>query len=256
MNSQLDFDHVAIAVRDHREALAALTGELGGSLFSGGWPPGSGFRALQVRLGSGEDGMTVEVLEPADVDQNDFLERFLIAGGDGPHHVTFKTDDIEAELDRIRGLGIEPVAINFSYAFWQEMFIHPRDSHGTVVQIAQTDAVYPSMSEWLAGLPETLEVYDGQAWWDDSVLGTASEPDELRRVVIETPNRTMGDDFYSRILGSSAEVRAGWTEHAWTGGVIRLVDAAVDRPRVSRLEVARRGVDSVIAGTRFISESE
>lgn len=244
-------DHVAVAVRDHRPALAALTGELGGLVISGGAPPRAGYRSLQVRLGRGTDGMTVEVLEPADVDHNDFLERFLAANGDGPHHVTFKTDDIESELARLRSLGIEPVGIDFRDPSWREMFIHPRDAHGTVIQIAQTDAVFPPMDEWLAGLPETLEIFDGSAWWDESaVREPASDPATLQRVVIETPDRTAGDPFYSEVLGSEHVALAGHSDHRWPGGSIRLVDADVDRPRVGWLETA--GGSATFTGVRFV----
>ncbi len=242
---------MAVAVEDHRPALAALTGELGGLLISGGAPPRSGFRSLQVRLGRGTDGMTVEVLEPVDVHHNDFLERFLASNGAGPHHVTFKTDDIEAELARLRGVGIEPVGINFDDPFWQEMFIHPKDAHGTVIQIAQSDAVYAPIDERLAGLPDTLELFHGVAWWDSSAVSEpAGDPVILERIVIETPDRTTGDAFYSTVLGSEHRSFAAHSDHRWSGGLIRLVDADVDRPRVGWLETS--GGSATIAGTRFV----
>lgn len=245
------FDHVALAVRDHRPTLGALTGQLGGLVISGGAPSGSGFRALQVRLGRGTAGMTVEVLEPADIDDNDFLERFLVASGDGPHHVTLKTDDIEGELIRLRDIGIEPVGIDLSDPSWQEMFIHPRDAHGTVIQIAQSDTVYPPMDEWLEGLPGTLEIFHGSAWWDDAaVREPRGAPARLERVVVETPDRSAGDRFYSEVLGSEAVVHAGHSDHRWPGGSIRLVDAVVDRPRIGWLETS--GESTTIAGVRFV----
>ena len=248
----MKLDHVALGVGDHRKALAALTGELGGLVISGGEPPRAGFRAMQVRLGRGTQGMTVEVLEPHDVEHNDFLVRFLEAGGDRPHHVTFKVDDIEAELERLRDLGIEPVAIDFRHSSWREMFIHPRASHGTVIQIAESDIVYPPIDEWLATLPESIEIFDGLAWWEEAaVRPPPPEPVDLLRVVIATPDRASGDDFHHRILGSDMERSDEFTDHCWPGGTIRLVDADVDRPRVSHLEITGDR-DLQIAGTRFV----
>lgn len=252
---ELTFDHVALGVRDATEPLSRIISELGGRLFSGGSPTGSGFRALQLHLGNGVSGMSVELLEPADVDSNDFLERFVTANGDGPHHVTFKTNDIAAELERLRSRGIEPVAITFTDPFWREMFIHPRDSHGPVIQIAETDAVYPSMSDWIDGLPETLEVYHGDAWWGDEIMVPDVPRYELKRVVVETSDRVAGDEFYTRILGSIFDPHEGWSDHSWPGGSIRLVDSEVSRPRVGWLEVTAADLDVVIGGARFRSES-
>jgi methylmalonyl-CoA/ethylmalonyl-CoA epimerase len=244
-------DHVAIAVSDHREGLRTLTGGLGGLVISGGQPPESGFRAMQVRVGRGRDGMTVELLEPADTEHNDFLVRFLRGGGDRPHHITFKTDDVEAELERLRSVGIEPVAIDFSDPGWREMFIHPGDAHGTVIQIAETDNPAPPMDQWLAGLPEALFCYGGEPWWDSASI-EAGEPAHLRAVVIETPDRSAGDHFYTEVLGADSERFVDHTEHRWEGGVIRLVDSDVARPRVGWMEVEGIEREHAIGVARFV----
>jgi catechol 2,3-dioxygenase-like lactoylglutathione lyase family enzyme len=209
---------------------------------------------MQIRIGRGTEGMTVELLEPADTDQNDFLERFLAAGGDRPHHVTFKTGDIEAELERLRGLGIEPVGVDFRDPGWREMFIHPADAHGTVIQVAETDNPGPPMDQWLAGLPDTVFNYGGEPWWDaDAVLDGA--PSYLRSVVIGTPDRPAGDEFYGSVLGSTMERLDGHTDHRWAGGVIRLEDAEVDRPSIVRLEVEGISSECSIGAARFVPAS-
>ncbi len=250
----MKLDHVAIGVGDHREGLRTLTGRLGGLVISGGQPPGSGFRAMQVRIGRGTEGMTVELLEPADTEHNDFLERFLAAGGDRPHHVTFKTDDIESELERLRGLGIDPVGIDFRDPGWREMFIHPADAHGTVIQIAETDNPGPPMDQWLAGLPDTVFSYGGEPWWDAAAI-LEGAPTYLRAAVIETPDRSAGDRFYSSVLGSIPERFDDHTDHRWEGGVIRLQDADVDRPRIGRLEVEGIASECSIGAARFVPVS-
>jgi methylmalonyl-CoA/ethylmalonyl-CoA epimerase len=247
----MKLDHVAIGVGDHRQGLRTLTGELGGLVISGGQPPESGFRAMQVRIGRGNEGMTIELLEPAGTEHNDFLERFIAAGGDRPHHITFKTDDIVAELDRLRSLGIEPVAIDFSDAGWQEMFIHPADAHGTVIQIAQTDAPSPPMAEWLAGLPDTVFSYHGEPWWDPESI-EVGEPAYLRAAVIETPDRPAGDRFYGEVMGAESKRLGDHTEHRWEGGIIRLVDSDVDRPRVGWMEVEGIEREHAIGAARFV----
>ncbi|MDX1450328.1 MAG: VOC family protein, partial [Acidimicrobiia bacterium] len=185
------FDHVAIAAPDHRPVLRSITGELGGLVISGGTPPGSGFRAMQIRIGRGLDGMTVELLEPHQPENNDFLQRFVESTGGGVHHITFKTDDIVAERERLRSLGIEPVGVNFASRGWMEMFIHPKDAHGTVIQIAQSSWKPQAMDEWLAGLPDSVMIFDQSEtgpWWDPEAVLTSDRVATLERVVIATPD--------------------------------------------------------------------
>ncbi len=229
----MKLDHVAIAAPDHRPVLAALTGELGGLVLSGGTPPRAGFRAMQIRLGRGEAGMTVEVLEPFQPENNDFLERFIAATGGGVHHITFKTDDVVAERARLQGLGIEPVGVNFSGG-WKEMFIHPKDAHGTVIQIAQSDMLEPPMSQWLETLPEGLMIFDGDGpWWDQDAVRTSESHATLERIVIATPEPEAGVAFYRDVLDGSAD---GHTI-TWPGGEI-LLESSEGRPRVDRLVVS------------------
>ena len=242
----MKLDHVAIAVPDHRPVLRDLTGELGALVLSGGTPQGAGFRAMQIRLGRGDAGMTVEVLEPFQPENNDFLARFIDATGGGVHHMTFKTDDIAAERQRLRALGVEPVGVDFAGG-WKEMFIHPRDGHGTVIQIAQSDLAELPMAEWLDGLPETLVSFDGTPpWWDAASVLDGRSAATLQRVVIATPDTADGVAFYRDVLGGNVL----GTTITWDGGEI-LLEAAEGRPRVDRLEVA--GHPSIeIGGVLFL----
>jgi methylmalonyl-CoA/ethylmalonyl-CoA epimerase len=77
---------------------------------------------------------------PNDVHVNDFLARFLVSnGGPGPHHFTFKVDDIDAAIDACRAVGIEPVGIDVRFEEWKEAFLHPKSTGlGIVVQLAQS----------------------------------------------------------------------------------------------------------------------
>jgi methylmalonyl-CoA/ethylmalonyl-CoA epimerase len=242
-------DHVAIAAPDHRPVLRSLTGQLGGVVISGGTPPGAGFRAMQIRLGRGLAGMTVELLEPYRPEHNDFLVRFLDATGGGVHHLTFKTDDVAAERERLRGLGIEPVGVDFSSPGWKEMFIHPKDGHGTVIQIAQSDWEPPPMDRWLASLPEGLMIYaesESGPWWDAASVVGSDRPATLQRVVVETPDPDAGRAFYRDVLLGEAD----GDRIRWVGGEILLVPGA-GRPRVARLEIT--GHPSIrIGGVDFV----
>ena len=52
----------------------------------------------------------------------------------------------------MRALGIEPVGVNLDNPNWQEAFLHPRNAHGIVIQVAQ-QAGEPRADTPPAGLP-------------------------------------------------------------------------------------------------------
>jgi hypothetical protein len=53
---------------------------------------------------------------------------------------------------RVRASGIEPVGVNLAQPGWKEAFLHPRDAHGIVIQVAQQAGPPPSAPP--AELPE------------------------------------------------------------------------------------------------------
>jgi methylmalonyl-CoA/ethylmalonyl-CoA epimerase len=127
------FDHAAVATRSIKPALALFRDALGGEYLMGGDEAGS-WRWLQLRY---PGGGKVELLEPLG---EGFLSKFLDKRGEGLHHVTFKTDDIEAAIADLRGRGFELVDVNISNPHWKEAFLRPSRSHGTLIQVAQSAA--------------------------------------------------------------------------------------------------------------------
>ena len=192
----VDLDHVALATRDVAPVLDFLVGELGGMVLFGG--NGPGFRPMQVRLGDEAGGMTVELLEPWDVEHDDFLERFLVRHGEGPHHLTFKVDDLAETLDRVRQSGFQPVGVDFSDPHWKEAFLLPREAHGTVVQLAESHHDFATRAELVAHVREHGPNAHPQ-WWPDP-----PPPGEragfLRRVVVATPSLEATLGFFAGML--------------------------------------------------------
>jgi methylmalonyl-CoA/ethylmalonyl-CoA epimerase len=126
------FDHVAVALRSIKPALKLYREGLGGEYLMGA--DQGDCRWLQLRY---PGGGKVELLEPLG---DGFLTKFLDRRGEGLHHVTFKTDDIEAAIAHLRGLGFELVDVNISNPHWKEAFLRPSRSHGTLIQVAQSSA--------------------------------------------------------------------------------------------------------------------
>lgn len=131
-------DHVAVATRVLKDGWDLFGGVLGGSWASGGDDGGFWWGQLQFR-----SGPKIEMLTPAGGPDAAFLERFLAARGPGPHHLNFSVSDIGATLGRIRALGIEPVGVSLDSPTWKEAFVHPRDAHGIVIQVAQQSGPPP-----------------------------------------------------------------------------------------------------------------
>ena len=96
----VDLDHIAVAVEHHADAWPCYAADLGGTWYAAG--PGYGFNWAQLAFAN---GMRLEVLEPADVEHDDFLRRFLDRNGPGPHHLTFKVGDITQALEAATAAG-------------------------------------------------------------------------------------------------------------------------------------------------------
>ena len=133
MTPEYRFDHVAVATRSIRAALPLFSDALGGEYMMGGDVDGT-WRWLQLRY---PGGGKVELLEPLG---DGFLSKFLDKRGEGLHHVTFKTDDIDAAIADLRSRGFELVDVNLGDPRWKEAFLRPSRSHGTLIQIAQSSA--------------------------------------------------------------------------------------------------------------------
>lgn len=126
------FDHVAHGTRSIKSLLPVYRDLLGGRFVGGGDNERVGFRYVQLAY---ERGGRVELLQP--LDGSSFLDSFFRRVGDGGlHHVTFKVRDIARAVDAARGHGFTPFGAYLEDPEWQEVFLHPRDTGGTLVQLA------------------------------------------------------------------------------------------------------------------------
>ena len=207
MTTTYDLDHIALAAPDTSGALRFLTGTLGGTVIFGG--QSIGFRPMQVWLGTDAgDGMPVELLEPWEVERNDFLARFLARTG--PVRITSRSRsaDIAAALDEARGAGLHPVNVNLADPEWKEAFLMPAEAHGTVVQLAESHGHPEQRAELLAHVA-AHGPNQHPRWWTDPTPAEG-ERARLRRVVLRTPTLPAALAFFGGLLGgrSSASRRA------------------------------------------------
>jgi methylmalonyl-CoA/ethylmalonyl-CoA epimerase len=204
----IDLDHVAVAVERQTDAWPRYGVDLGAWWRSR--MDTAGFNSAQLVFGN---DMKLEVLEPDRVDQNDFLRRFLDRQGPGPHHLTFKVDDLTSALAAAEAAGYHPVAVDRSDPDWQESFLHPKEALGIVIQVAESH--------------ETYQPADPPPDFPARSLG---RPAALERVVQVVADLNEGLRLFVGLLGGSEEGRsddggARSVDLAWPGpGRLRLVE--------------------------------
>ena len=203
----IDLDHVALASEDRRAGQQRYAGELGGEWVGGGADPG--FWSEQVRFAN---GMKVELLEPLNVEQNDFLRRFLDRNGPGPHHLTFKVADIVGALELVESAGYRPVSVNLENEHWKEAFLHPKDAPGVVVQIAQSSAD----GDWGVPIPDGYPTPAGATATLERVTHAVASLDEGLRL--------FRDLLAGEEVDEGTDEAGRWVELRWPGpGRIRVV---------------------------------
>ena len=129
-----DLDHLAIGTAALTDGWELFGGLLGGAWAYGGDSPGYWWGQLECA-----SGPKIELLTPTGGPDAAFLERFLASRGAGPHHLNFLVSDITEALARTRAFGIEPVGVSLDHPRWKEAFLHPRQAHGIVIQLAQQE---------------------------------------------------------------------------------------------------------------------
>ena len=125
-------DHVSIAVRDLDKAKAFFLDGLGGrELFSMAMTQQK-YRWTTVELGT---SCLLELIDP--LEKDGFLHRFLETRGEGPHHITIQADDIQKTRRSLEERAIPTFGFSEELPGWKELFIHPKDAFGTLIQIAE-----------------------------------------------------------------------------------------------------------------------
>lgn len=126
-------DHVALVVADLEES-AKLYKALG---FAERYRERVEDQAVDI-IGMQAGDASIELLKPLQIDSP--LVRFL---GDKPsrlHHVGYRVDDLEAELERLKALGMRLIDDRPRRGAHGNRiaFIHPASTGGTLIELCQT----------------------------------------------------------------------------------------------------------------------
>ncbi len=126
-------EHIGIAVNDLESASALYEKLLGTACYKVESVEGEGVRTAFFEVG----GSKIELLEAMAADSP--IARFIEKRGEGIHHIAFEVDDLEAEAERLRSEGFRvlnesprPGADNK-----RVLFLHPKSSHGVLIELCQ-----------------------------------------------------------------------------------------------------------------------
>jgi methylmalonyl-CoA/ethylmalonyl-CoA epimerase len=131
-------DHVSIATRRIASMVPLVRDVLGARFLMGAEETAQHFRWAQFQF---PGGGIIELIEPTD--DEGFLSRFLDERGEGLHHVTLRVRDIRTRLAELEAAGWHAVKARLDDPTWREAFIHPKDSHGVLIQLAESELPYP-----------------------------------------------------------------------------------------------------------------
>ncbi len=126
-------DHIAIAVPDMEAAIARFVDDLGIELAGREDVPSESTSTAFLPI----DGTKIELIHP--IAGEGPVAAYLEKSGGGLHHLCFETDDIEADMARLKEKG---------YRFLSEApkpgahgtrvaFIHPKSCGGVLIELAE-----------------------------------------------------------------------------------------------------------------------
>ena len=134
------FDHVAHAVPSIRSVVPLYRDLLGGTLAGGGFNPWGGHLAVHFVFGGGG---RIELLEPIRADSQSVGSFLARNPRGGLHHLTFKVADLASCLASLSDYGLEPFGTKVDEENWKETYLHPRQTAGVLIQLAQAGPGIP-----------------------------------------------------------------------------------------------------------------
>lgn len=136
-----NIEHIGIAVKNLEEANKTYRAILGSEHYKTETVESEGVDTSFFKIGESK----IELLAATRVDSP--IAKFIEKRGEGIHHIAFNVEDIESEIERLKGEGFtllnnepKPGADNKLVAF-----MHPKDGHGVLVELCQDKS--PSKKE-------------------------------------------------------------------------------------------------------------
>ena len=126
----MKIDHIAIAVNDVEESAKIYQQALGVDNVEFETVESEGVKVAIIHL----DNARVELMQPTNDESP--IKKFLDKKGQGLHHMALDTDNIEGEVERMEGCGIQFLGkIRPGSAGTKVTFIHPKSLHGVLTEL-------------------------------------------------------------------------------------------------------------------------
>ena len=126
----MKIDHIAIAVNDVEAAVKKYQEALGIDDIEFETVETEGVKVGILHLSNGR----IELMQPTN--ENSPIKKFLEKKGEGLHHMALETDDIEGEVTRMEGCGVQFLGkIRPGSAGTKVTFIHPKSLHGVLAEL-------------------------------------------------------------------------------------------------------------------------
>ncbi len=128
-------DHIAIVVENLDRALGVYRDALGLAVTAVKEMPEQDVKIAFLPSGDSE----IELLEPIHADSG--IGKYLAKRGEGLHHICLEVEDIEATLADLKARGSQLIDETPKQgAHGKIAFIHPKGSHGVLIELVQRDA--------------------------------------------------------------------------------------------------------------------
>ena len=126
----MKIDHIAIAVNDVEESAKIYQQALGIDEIEFGTVESEGVKVAIIPMENGR----IELMQPTN--DSSPIKKFLDKKGPGLHHMALDTDNIEGEVERMEGCGVQFLGkIRPGSAGTKVTFIHPKSLNGVLAEL-------------------------------------------------------------------------------------------------------------------------
>ena len=126
----MKIDHIAIAVNDVVESAKVYQQALGVDSVEFETVESEGVKIAIIELENGR----IELMQPTN--DSSPIKKFLDKKGQGLHHMALETDNIEGEVERMEGCGVQFLGkVRPGSAGTKVTFIHPKSLEGVLAEL-------------------------------------------------------------------------------------------------------------------------